>query len=281
MEKHKIARLVTNEKQYDKYGAKVYEKIDKLFNQFVNKVHKKQKFEFIVTPGGFLSFPFSDELSKDLPLLDFEVKFLEAIITEAEDFIEDFLSGLPDNVVDKIVEIGDFLTLGVDGYNSVNNQTIELVGVLDLKQKIMTLWTGKFYPTEGQKETLIKVNDLDSHFIELNDQKVAILGCHDLNVFSPRGQANVNADSFKGIVSAEFRNKIIEYQPDIIIQHPHTTDTSKIWSPAWKEIERELPSVKHYASGIKYYNPDGEPRGTLESVLEKTKKGDVVDFYFG
>jgi len=41
-----------------------------------------------------------------------------------------------------------------------------------------------------------------------------------------------------------------------------------------------LPCVKHYASGIKYYNNDGTPRGALNKVLEKTKKGDVIDFVY-
>jgi len=35
--------------------------------------------------------------------------------------------------------------------------------------------------------------------------------------------------------------------------------------------------VKHYASGI-YYPATREKKDTLEKVLEKTKKGDVVDY---
>jgi len=45
----------------------------------------------------------------------------------------------------------------------------------------------------------------------------------------------------------------------------------------WKTLEKELPSVKNFASGICYYK-EPKPRGSLEQVLEKTKKGDVVDF---
>jgi hypothetical protein len=64
------------------------------------------------------------------------------------------------------------------------------------------------------------------------------------------------------------------------LHHPHTTDTPNIWSLAWKTVEKELPYVKHYASGIKYYNDGHRPRGKLTKVLEKTKKGDVIDFVY-
>ncbi len=97
------------------------------------------------------------------------------------------------------------------------------------------------------------------------------------------------------------------------MQHPHTTDTPNIWNLAWKTVEKEFPYVKHYASGIKYYNEYrygldkeadyehrklkrcwscmckgikyqdkniGHSRGELNKVLEKTKKGDVIDFVY-
>jgi hypothetical protein len=69
-----------------------------------------------------------------------------------------------------------------------------------------------------------------------------------------------------------------EFMPEIVIQHPHTTDTPKIWNAAWSELVRELPSVNHFVSGINYSNKNGV-RGNLNDVLQKTKKGDVIDFH--
>jgi hypothetical protein len=167
----------------------------------------------------------------------------------------------------------------VNFFNPSNYQHIELVAIYDLKKEKIISRTGKFYPTEGQKKDLIKINDLDTHFIELNNQRIVILGCHDLNVFSPRGQANADPNGWKKQLADRFKTQCIKFKPEIILLHPHTTDTPYIWNLAWWTVEKELPNVKHFASGIKYYNRNGV-RGDIDKVLEKTKKGDVTDFYY-
>ena len=49
----------------------------------------------------------------------------------------------------------------------------------------------------------------------------------------------------------------------------------------WNQLVKELPGVKHYASGIKYENIYGEElREDIEVVLEGTREGDVRDFHF-
>jgi len=113
----------------------------------------------------------------------------------------------------------------------------------------------------------------------LNNQRIVILGCHDLNVFSPRGQANADPNGWKKQLADRFKTQCIKFKPEIILLHPHTTDTPNIWNLAWWTVEKELPNVKHFASGIKYYNRNGV-RGDIDKVLEKTKKGDETDFYY-
>jgi hypothetical protein len=98
-------------------------------------------------------------------------------------------------------------------------------------------------------------------------------------VYSPRGQANANPNGWKKKLADNFKKECKNFNPSIILQHPHTTDTPNIWNLAWRTVEKELPNVKHFASGIKYYNHFGV-RDKIEKVLEKTKKGDVTDFYF-
>jgi very-short-patch-repair endonuclease len=275
---HKIARLVVTGKQYDKYGNPNFSKLEKLIKRFLSKEYGKSHFEFILTSGGFLTFSFPDELQHDLDIVTAEKKNVNKLQKQAEKIIDEFFNSLQLSTFNKLKETVDYFTIGIDGFNPTNYQAIELVAIYDLKIKKVINWTGKFYPTESQKKDLIKINDLDTHFIELNKQRIAILGCHDLNVYNPRGQANANPNGWKRKLADKFKKQCTEFNPDIILQHPHTTDTPNIWNLAWRTVEKELPNVKHFASGIKYFNWNGEPRASLDKVLLKTKKGDVVDY---
>lgn len=119
---------------------------------------------------------------------------------------------------------------------------------------------------------------ISTHFIKLNNQNILILGCHDLNVYSPLGQATASPEGWKKRIADRFKKLCKEFDPDIILQHPHSTDSPNIWNAAWRELERELPTIKHFASGINYSNKTGV-RASLDSVLQKTQKGDVTNFY--
>ena len=277
--KHQIARLIVTGKQYDKYGNPNFSKLDKLIEKFLVTEYQKRTYEFILTPGGFLTFDFPDKLQYDLDIAKAEKQSVSSLQKEANSVIVAFFESLNPKIFKKLKETSDYFTIGIDGFNPTNYQHIELVAVYDLDKEKVISWTGKFYPTEGQKKVLIKINDLNTHFIELNNQRVVILGCHDLNVFSPRGQATANPNGWKKQLADRFKTQCKKFKPEIILQHPHTTDTPNIWNLAWRTVEKELPSVKHFASGIKYYNKIGV-RGDIAKVLEKTKKGDVIDFYY-
>jgi hypothetical protein len=261
------------------------------------------KFEFIITPGGFLKFDWPSQFREWIDN-DEANKELDIFYKSAEAEINNFFENIGDTF-EKLRKIGEYFTIGIDSENPNNGQHIELVAIFDFKKSKIIHWTGKFYPTEGQKRDLIKINDLNTHFTQINNQKIVILGCHDLNVFSPRGQANAKHSSWKRKTANKFKKLCREFKPDIILQHPHTTDTPNIWNLAWKTVEKKL-SVKHYASGIKYYysykygvnkrdddyhrkhnkncwscksrgikyyNKNiGHPRGLIDKVLEKTKK---------
>ncbi len=276
--KHKIARLVLDGRYYDKYGNPIFPLIEKVIQVFLVCEYPKNTYEFILTPGGFLSFDFPKPLRYNLDIKKAEIESMGLLQQQASSVIDSFFSGLKPEIFRKLKETANYFTIGIDGSNPINYQHTELVAVYDLKKEKVIRWTGKFYPTEVQKIDLIKVIDLDTHFIELNNQRVVILGCHDLNVFNPRGQANASPHGWKKQIADTFKAKCREFKPDIILQHPHTTDTPNIWNPAWRVVEKELPCVKHFASGIMYYNEDGV-RSSLAKVLEKTKKGDVMDFY--
>jgi hypothetical protein len=280
IEKHKIARLIVSENQNDANGRISTFKLAMQLNKFIQEVINKYEFEFLITPGGYLNFIFPSSLSDNIKYArpnNIQLNELKAAATKV---IENFFKNISKPNYEKLKNIVDYMTIGIDGFNLTNPQHIELVAVYDLKKAKVIQWTGKFYPTESQKRFLIKISDLDTHFINLNNQNVILLGCHDLNVFSPRGQANAKPDSWKRTTAEKFKKLCKESNSSIILQHPHTTDTPNIWNVAWRTIEKELPEIKHYASGINYFRPNGKPRGEIKSVLAKTKKGDVIDFMY-
>ena len=68
-----------------------------------------------------------------------------------------------------------------------------------------------------------------------------------------------------------------DFEPTIILHHPHSTDSPRIWTTAWSGAREFLPKSdprRHvWASGIGYYNDDGdgETRGALCAVQSATR----------
>lgn len=272
---HKIGRLVTTQKCYNRKSGKCnYGYINSLFKRFVHKSINKNHFNLIVTPGGFLCFDFPDQLCDlHVDIKRPTRKQIQLLQEKAQKTIEDFLyNKLTNDVFEGLKNIADYITIGIDG--RISKQSIELVAVYDLKSEEIIHWTGKFYPVKGQERCLIRYPYLDSHFVKLNGAKVLILGCHDLNVFSNRGQSK--AIGWRKEIAEIFKSKCQKHKPSIVIQHPHNTDSSKIWRSSWLELERVLPSVTDYVSGI--YFDEEKHRSCLEDVLEKTQRGDVLNF---
>jgi len=185
---------------------------------------------------------------------------------------------LPKKLQDTFAAACDYLTLGVDVYQDDDacSTHAELVGVYDTKRGRFVAWTGKSYPLQWQASSLIHCNDLETHFPTLNGVSVLLLGCHDLNIFSPRSRACASPGTFKRRVMDKMDRLVRKYKPEVVLHHPHYTDSPRIWRVGWTGAERYIPSCHTYSSGIFYGCPDKEePRGLLEDVLAKTAKGDV------
>jgi len=134
---------------------------------------------------------------------------------------------LNDNIVGRLRQITDYLTLGVDSWkskvstthNEISERHAELVCLVDLRSGTRR-WTGKFYPTSKQAATIMRLPDLKSHFVNLDDQKAMVLGCHDMTVFNPRSEAA--ARGWRQEVSERFRGMAKSYKPVLVLHHPHT-----------------------------------------------------------
>jgi hypothetical protein len=147
-----------------------------------------------------------------------------------------------------------------------------LVLIYDIERR-RAVWTGKSYPTGEQANALVHITDLGTHFHEIAGERVAVLGCHDLNMFNPRGWANQDPAGTRHARCSEMRKRMKAFRPTVVLQHPHSTDTPNIWRNAWGELVSEVASVKAWASGIAYHNWEQAPRSTLEAVLSNTKGG--------
>jgi hypothetical protein len=228
--------------------------------------------KFTITPGGFISgnFPsrWSGGVSWDSTLND-----LDPLVRAATPLVS---ACVTKKVLAAAKARTRVLTIGVD--LSGDRQQVELVAVIDCDSGEIVRWTGKSYPTGSQEAQLVQVVDLDSHLLEIADEKVLVLGCHDLNMYSARGRANQNPDGVRRRRCDEMAKATERFKPTVVLQHPHSTDSANIWRMPWACLARKYPTVRSYASGIAYFNWDGASRQPLDKVLAGTRSAEgVVD----
>jgi hypothetical protein len=234
------------------------------------------------------------------PRLDFLVFFSKVLQLRWPDHIRrwdigdnlnppaDVMKGLYDNgekcvrsvftrkVCSRLKRYARCLTVGASSYyfrDSYYDPHVELVFALDLENgKIRR--TGKSYPNPRQEHGLVRVADLESHFAEIGGKDVMLLSCHDLNFFSPRSYHN--ARSWRKASIERFRQMARERQPELLIWHPHQSDTPRTWIPGLGGFRKEQPGIGYAGAGI-YYNKGQPPRASLESVLKHTKNVPTID----
>jgi len=244
--------------------------LEVLTNRWPHGLHLK----FLLTPGGFVVAPFPSTWRGGVSW-DSRHSDLKALILHAEDMLSITLT---EHVRKAAAEKIDVLTVGIDLSNEGCSEHAELVAVCEISKR-KVFWTGKSYPTSGQERDLVQVTDLNTHLLAVADERVLVLGCHDLNMFSPRSRANQARGSNRWKRSNEMRRLACRFQPTIVLQHPHSTDSPFIWRTAWSGLVRELGGLKAWASGIAYFNWNGPPRGSLAKVLAATQGGTpTVDF---
>ena len=151
----------------------------------------------------------------------------------------------------------------------------ELVAVLDTASGKIVRWTGKSYPTDDQQHTLIHVKDLSSHFLEIDSERLLVIGCHDLFAFSGRGRPSENGTTRKERRRKRMRKLARKFKPTMILHHPHTTYSPRVWSGAWGGTRSIMPTARIRVSGIAFCgNPKPKslwkPWQTLEATQDAT-----------
>jgi len=251
-------------------------KLSQAFIAVADKLSMQGPVTFLITPGGSLSFNWPQSLTKHINPETDTSKALAVLKGEAAKAIETFLGTLPQTTFRQLKSKVSYLTVGIDSGTGMHNNSVELVGVYDMQQGKVVHWTGKSHPVSSQQRRLIREKNLGSHMMNLNGHRVVVLGCHDLNLYSPRAASK--ARGWKKASIKEFISRTRSFKPDVIIQHPHETDTPHIWRLCWCTVDKKFPTVCHFASGIRYANSSGSLRASLPVVLGKTSKGSVVDF---
>ncbi len=260
-----------------------HEDAKRLLEEIYDRWPKNEKVEFLMTCGGFIQFNLSTEVTKEKigePKYP-NAEIVNFLVSEAEKVVKSILTT---NLRNKLKQITNYITLGVDSYktkvsttqNYIPEYHIELVFLVDLKHNKI-YWTGKSYPTPNQENKLVRIVDLNKHFFDLDVGRTMILGCHDLTVFNPRSK---KAKGWRKDINESFKRIAQMKRPEIVLQHPHTTVKKKTWLNAWSNLKKILPSVKICASAGMYFEPDRnkEEYDKLEDVLESTKCGNSIDF---
>jgi hypothetical protein len=235
-----------------------------------------QRLSVLQTPGGFL-YDFQD-LKRISSGVNATLENFIAVTENAQHAVDRLLD---DRLKEILLEKTDFLTIGLDVFDihGKSEKQAELVGTYDTLNKKIIHWTGKSYPTLDQENSLIYCTKLETHFQKINDIPVMILGCHDLNLFSPRSRASVSKGSFRDKTISEIQTLSDRFKPHVVLQHPHFTDSPNIWQPGWSGIKRWVPSARIYSSGIHYANREGKhPRKPLQTILLRTALGPVENF---
>jgi hypothetical protein len=168
------------------------------------------------------------------------------------------------------------ITIGIDVYGQDDDRhpLAELIAACDPFTEKIVRWTGKSYPTPSQEKRLFQVADLKSHVLIHERRRILLLGCHDLNMFSPRSTANQVKGSNRNKRCLAMKRVVRKFKPDIVLHHPHATDSPNIWSVAWAGM-RMFKNVRKWASGIARYNENGdECRGRMAAILKATRSSD-------
>jgi len=246
---------------------------------------KGRKVKFLITCGGFVQFDWPESMSR-MDVGDNKNPNEEAVnglVAKAENCAR-FVLG--EGLSDKLREFTDYITLGIDSskekisttQNYIGQLHVELVFLIDLRSNDF-YWTGKSYPTSKQEDGLVRISDLKTHFLDLEDaEKLMILGCHDLTVFNPMSRLNPNRAHWRKEINDEFRDLAKKEKSICVLHHPHTTVKRRTWLNAWNGLRKTLPSVQRCAGAGRYHEPDQSKWDTLDIVLKSTKCGSTIDF---
>jgi hypothetical protein len=235
------------------------------------------KTRYLITAGGFLSFEWPSQVAVTDPSKP-SPKEVQLLKEGAEKACREFLTP---TIRRRLAKVADYVSLGADSVRcgcDVKRRTAELVLLFDLHSSLVWI-TGKSYPGVQQR-VLVRMNDLSKDFVRTSGDRVLLLGCHDLNMFSKRAFRNCNKDGWRAKRIKEIRKMTVGFLPNVILQHPHRTQSPHAWGTALGGLKKLLHQAgvsdftfagagRWHATGTKSPRP-------LHSCLVSTAVGNVV-----
>lgn len=124
------------------------------------------------------------------------------------------------------------LVLGIDVWPADQREPHgEFACLVDIETGVVRTVTGKSYPTPAQERDLIRYPDRASHVVQVGNERLAILVCHDLAAWHPRG--NAAARGTRAEVWRAMQDAVTTAKPTLAVQLPHTVDKARTWTAAW------------------------------------------------
>ena len=153
----------------------------------------------------------------------------------------------------------EHFVLGIDVWPTEHREPhAEVACIYDVASGSVRPVTGKSYPTNSQQDDLIRNADLPSHVIDVGDERLAVLVCHDLAAWSPRG--NAVATETRAEIWRAMQAAVAEANPTLAVQLPHTVDNARTWQTAWATFGRIAgPSLRAATTAIRHLDREYQP----------------------
>jgi hypothetical protein len=232
---------------------------------------------YLITAGGFLSFKWPRKVTVADPSKP-DPKDIQLLTEAAEKACRDFLTP---TLRRRLAKVADYITLGADSERKADDdgkrRTAEFVLLFDLHSSRVWI-TGKSYPGV-QERLLVRMNDLSRNFVRISGDRVLLLGCHDLNMFSNRAFRNCDKDGWRAKRMKQIRKMTLRFRPNVVLQHPHRTQSPHAWGTALGGLKHLLHedgvSDFTFAGAGRWFDTKTKPTPPLESCLSSTALGNV------
>lgn len=239
-----------------------------LTNVISSSIKRGISYEFLITRGGFVRFDWPSSVSLNDDTWFPQTPTIKKLQNESTNTCKKITQKLRNKFTNIPVK---YLTIGIDSYSDKQERSIELVHLIDLTKKRFTSHvTGKSYPLSNQQRNLYRISDLSTHLVKVGKRKVLVLGCHDLNMFTPRRSKTCSKVRKK--IRKEMESLTRKFEPTIVLQHPHTSDSVRTWCMAKHALLKKFPSIEHFASAGSIVNKEESKK-----IRKYTVKGDVFD----
>lgn len=233
--------------------------------------------KFLLLPGGALTLPWPEQVTA-----------VESFTRSEWTIVSRYLrSWLPQLLSRKFIRTckgcADVVVLGVDIRDAVTGAYAELIATVETSNGSITAITGKSLRRSDQRR-LVTVPSLGTHLTRVAGERVLLLGCHDLNFFSPRGRKRQRVGGARHLLREDMDRRVAAFKPTVALQLPHGTDTSRTWTHAWSALKRATPSLRTWASGISFYRVGAnlQARSSIGDVLTGTCGGEpTLDVVLG